>query len=59
MDVDVEVSGITEEWTGQDYIDYSIEFSDSPVSVNFSDFGFTWFGLIQYKLLTVMGQFTH
>ena len=38
MNVEVEVSGITEEWTGQDHIDYSIEFSDSPVSVNFSGF---------------------
>ena len=38
MEVNVEVSGITEEWTGQDYIDYNIEFSDSPVSVNFSGF---------------------
>ncbi len=38
MNVEVEVSGITEEWTGQDYIDYNVEFSDSPINVNFTGF---------------------
>jgi hypothetical protein len=38
MNVDVTVANSTVTWTGEDYIDYNLQFDGLPVNVNFSGF---------------------
>ena len=38
MDVNVEVKGTNLSWTGEDYLDFNVEFTDEPVNINFSGF---------------------
>ena len=38
MDVHVEVKETNLSWTGEDYLDFNVEFSDEPVNINFSGF---------------------
>jgi len=38
MEVNVSVGGTNITWTGEDYIDYSVEFQDAAIDVNFSGF---------------------
>ena len=38
MDVNVEVKETNLSWTGEDYLDYNVEFTDEPVNINFSGF---------------------
>ena len=38
MDVHVEVKETNLSWTGEDYLDYNVEFTDEPVHINFSGF---------------------
>ena len=38
MEVNLSVGGTNITWTGEDYIDYSVEFQDAAIDVNFSGF---------------------
>ncbi len=38
MDVHIEVKETNLSWTGEDYLDYNVEFTNEPVSINFSGF---------------------
>ena len=38
MDVNVEVEETNLSWTGEDYLDFNVEFTDEPVNINFSGF---------------------
>ena len=38
MDVHVEIKETNLSWTGEDYLDFNVEFSDEPVNINFSGF---------------------
>ena len=38
MDVHVEVKETNLSWTGEDYLDFNVEFTDEPVNINFSGF---------------------
>ncbi len=38
MDVHVEVMETNLSWTGEDYLDFNVEFTDEPVNINFSGF---------------------
>ena len=38
MDVHLEVMETNLSWTGEDYLDFNVEFTDEPVNINFSGF---------------------
>ena len=38
MDVHLEVRETNLSWTGEDYLDFNVEFTDEPVNINFSGF---------------------
>ena len=38
MDVNLEVMETNLSWTGEDYLDFNVEFTDKPVNINFSGF---------------------
>ena len=38
MDVHLEVEETNLSWTGEDYLDFNVEFTDEPVNINFSGF---------------------
>ena len=38
MDVNLEVMETNLSWTGEDYLDFNVEFTDEPVNINFSGF---------------------
>jgi len=38
MDVHVKVKETNLSWTGEDYLDFNVEFTDEPVNINFSGF---------------------
>ena len=38
MDVQLEVMETNLSWTGEDYLDFNVEFTDEPVNINFSGF---------------------
>ena len=38
MDVHLEVKETNLSWTGEDYLDFNVEFTDEPVNINFSGF---------------------